>query len=137
MPYRDPEAQRKYSREYGRRWRAAHPERVKARGKQYRERNLERARETGRRSYWKNVERNRANDRHASRAHMPAPTRPEPSLCEICGVAPGIALCLDHCHLTDRFRGWVCKHCNLMLGYARDSAVILTKAAGYIERAYK
>jgi len=38
----------------------------------------------------------------------------------------------DHCHKTKRFRGLLCKRCNLMLGYSRDSKTILTKAMRYL-----
>lgn len=32
----------------------------------------------------------------------------------------GRRLCLDHCHLTGRFRGWLCKDCNTAAGLLRD-----------------
>ena len=40
---------------------------------------------------------------------------------------------VDHDHVTGKVRGLLCKHCNLILGYARDEAVILAKAIEYLD----
>jgi Recombination endonuclease VII len=64
------------------------------------------------------------------------PTRPDPGFCEICGSPPTgkwKVLALDHNHATGKFRGWLCNHCNRLLGMARDSAVTLRRAAAYLE----
>ena len=55
--------------------------------------------------------------------------------CAICGVAEEATsrkLCMDHCHETGKFRGWLCKKCNSMLGMADDSADRLVVAAAYL-----
>jgi len=66
-----------------------------------------------------------------------APTKPEPSACEICGAERGRkALCADHCHLTNEFRGWICDPCNLILGLAHESASRLRRLAAYVENFY-
>lgn len=52
---------------------------------------------------------------------LPAPTRPCPDKCEICGGTQEQALSLDHCHETGVFRGWLCNACNLILGRAGDN----------------
>jgi Recombination endonuclease VII len=52
-------------------------------------------------------------------------------VCEICGE--GGALVVDHCHLTGRVRGLLCaRHCNLMLGHARDNTTVLARAIEYL-----
>lgn len=40
--------------------------------------------------------------------------------------------CLDHCHLSNRFRGIVCWSCNTMLGMAHDSVVKLKAGIQYL-----
>ncbi len=55
--------------------------------------------------------------------------------CEICGVAEeavGKKHCLDHDHDSGKFRGWLCRKCNGMLGFADDSAERLAVAAAYL-----
>lgn len=56
--------------------------------------------------------------------------RPKPLNCEICGEEN--KLCFDHSHANKKHRGWLCKSCNLMLGYARDSKQILQAAIDYL-----
>lgn len=58
-------------------------------------------------------------------------------LCEICGVAElseehRTRLCMDHCHTTGRFRGWLCHSCNRGLGLFKDDLERITKAANYL-----
>lgn len=68
---------------------------------------------------------------------LPAPTRPEPVYCEICGKKDplGRALALDHCHETGTFRGWLCWKCNVSLGHLGDNLISLRQAVAYLERA--
>lgn len=40
---------------------------------------------------------------------------------------------LDHCHETKNIRGLLCHDCNLMLGYAKDRAVVLEQAILYLD----
>jgi hypothetical protein len=63
---------------------------------------------------------------------LPEPTRPCPAVCEICGQSPQKALHLDHDHLTNEFRGWLCNNCNLGIGSFRDSSDLLVAAARYL-----
>jgi hypothetical protein len=67
----------------------------------------------------------------------PEPTRPEAATCEICGHPPGgrfAHLDLDHCHDTGKFRGWLCRQCNIALGMAKDSPACLRALAAYLEK---
>lgn len=50
--------------------------------------------------------------------------------CEICG-AMGV-MHIDHDHATNTFRGLLCRHCNYLLGNARDRIDLLEKAIGYL-----
>ena len=58
--------------------------------------------------------------------------RTRPSLCEVCGRSDVIVF--DHCHQTNKFRGWICKKCNGVLGYVDDNVEILKKLIAYLEK---
>jgi hypothetical protein len=51
--------------------------------------------------------------------------------CEICGTEK--ELFVDHCHNSDKYRGLLCRSCNLMLGYARDNMDTLIAGANYLK----
>lgn len=59
-------------------------------------------------------------------------------LCDICGRTPDhsaySALCIDHCHDTNVFRGLLCSQCNTMLGHAYDNVDTLLSAVEYLQR---
>ena len=52
-----------------------------------------------------------------------------------CAICDGGELkwATDHCHNTGKIRGILCQSCNKMLGNAKDSKEILTKAIKYLE----
>ena len=55
--------------------------------------------------------------------------------CEICGVKwkeGKEKLCIDHDHNTNKIRGVLCKHCNTLLGHAKESLSILENAKSYL-----
>ena len=56
--------------------------------------------------------------------------------CAICGIPESDCakdLCMDHCHATGIFRGFLCDHCNRALGYFRDSEANIMKALEYLK----
>jgi hypothetical protein len=69
--------------------------------------------------------------------------RPDDShTCPICGSTRSEVMkdrgknkgwCLDHCHETKGFRGWICHRCNLGLGNFKDSIESLKRAVEYLE----
>jgi Recombination endonuclease VII len=80
------------------------------------------------------TEQKRARNR---KSHgTPAPTRPEPALCEVCAHPPRKhpGMCADHDHTTGKFRGWLCHSCNVALGMVRDDVNLLLHLAVYLER---
>ena len=86
----------------------------------------------------KNKAKYKNHYREKVRPALYKPTRKEPPNCECCGV-PFAAVrkgsqC-DHDHATGLFRGWLCVNCNVALGYAKDSRVILQKLIEYLDRA--
>ncbi len=59
--------------------------------------------------------------------------RPTFWLCDVCNHPLGrLEICLDHNHNTGNFRGWICKTCNLGLGYFNDSPNLLNRAIQYL-----
>lgn len=58
--------------------------------------------------------------------------RPRPDTCELCGSDGRI--CFDHCHKSEKFRGWICHRCNSVLGLVRDDAKLLRDLADYLEK---
>ena len=54
------------------------------------------------------------------------------NVCEVCELSGQI--CFDHCHITGIFRGWLCQHCNTVLGFTKDSGATLEALANYLER---
>jgi len=62
--------------------------------------------------------------------------RKRPDLCEACGLIEtksSRSLCFDHNHITGKFRGWICHHCNLALGHTKDDSVRLLKLIKYLQ----
>jgi len=42
-------------------------------------------------------------------------------------------LVFDHCHTSNRFRGWICNSCNKTLGFAKDDSQTLRRLADYLD----
>lgn len=64
--------------------------------------------------------------------------------CQICGITEQDALknnnktkhyglYIDHDHTTNKVRGMLCHNCNLIIGHAKDSTILLLAAAKYLE----
>jgi Recombination endonuclease VII len=101
-------------------WKRKNPEKVKALHEKYRSQN---------KGYYKRYMRAWCRKRLVE----PPPYEP-PAHCEACGrslVKPN----LDHCHITNRFRGWLCNPCNAALGLAGDTPDGVRKLLEYIVRA--
>jgi hypothetical protein len=52
--------------------------------------------------------------------------------CAICGQTAQMVI--DHDHLTGKFRGLLCRRCNIMLGHGRDNSWILLAGVLYLNR---
>lgn len=95
------------SREYRDRQRATDPD--------YRERENARTRQSNR----------RIRERKA--------TRPRPETCDVCNL--GGRITFDHCHNSNKFRGWLCHNCNTALGLVRNDITVLEKLIIYLRTA--
>lgn len=123
MPYKDSEKRRAFHREYEKTRRAVDPEfrrKANEQHKRWRKRNSRHVRDY-KRDHWRKI-------------NLPVPTRPEPEFCEGCGRLSD-RLCLDHDHTTGKFRGWLCRHCNLGLGYFGDNLSGIEGILNYLRRA--
>ena len=59
---------------------------------------------------------------------------PADGVCELCKkTSPWILNC-DHCHKNKSFRGWICRECNLGLGFLGDTKKSIKRALRYLER---
>ena len=126
--------------EQARRYRLRHPETNRRAKRKYREAQLERIRSMDAAA----ARRRRAADPEGQRRRMRAflerklarqesqAGRPRPTLCELCGEFHQ-RIVFDHCHMSGRFRGWICDRCNKILGLVRDSPDLLRKLAAYVE----
>lgn len=64
------------------------------------------------------------------------------SCCALCGIAENqiqgtiknYSFSVDHDHITGKIRGILCNPCNRALGFFKDNAAVLRKAADYVER---
>jgi len=62
-----------------------------------------------------------------------APPKPLDKKCQCCGVAVDTFF-FDHCHKTDEFRGWICRSCNVGLGFLGDNVEGIEKALTYLRK---
>ena len=54
--------------------------------------------------------------------------------CAICRTVTRV-LCIDHCHVTGRVRGLLCRSCNSALGLYADNPRLLRAALAYLQAA--
>ena len=55
-------------------------------------------------------------------------------VCQVPEIECRVRLCMDHCHKTGRFRGWLCENCNKAAGHLKESAEIAHKLIEYLEQ---
>jgi|TARA_R110000851_G_scaffold58435_2_gene135680 hypothetical protein len=58
---------------------------------------------------------------------------PKPKMCVCCGK-PTDKMVLDHCHITLKFRGWLCINCNMGIGKLGDNIEGVMKAVMYLKK---
>lgn len=61
--------------------------------------------------------------------HKNAPKKPQ--YCECCGRTPKVWH-LDHNHMNNTFRGWLCDKCNTAIGILGDDLLGVTNAMNYL-----
>jgi Recombination endonuclease VII len=56
--------------------------------------------------------------------------------CAICKQKSHEKLCVDHCHVTGKVRGLLCRKCNSGLGFYDDDSNRLREAGTYVDAAH-
>lgn len=59
------------------------------------------------------------------------------AFCEICGenlILSKTGYSIDHCHMTNKVRGLLCRNCNNGLGHFKDDLYSLEKAQQYLRK---
>ena len=62
---------------------------------------------------------------------------PKPEVCDCCKKVPKKKFVLDHCHEEEKFRGWLCDHCNLAIGLLGDDVGGVERALEYLRNHYE
>lgn len=134
-------------------WQKRNPEKCREATRKYRLNNLEKTLEAARKSMQKyrdnNLEMSREYSRKAGRKKILRKLKitednltealiSQGGLCSICRnvevhLNGGSHIHIDHCHKTGRFRGILCKRCNLALGLMKDDPARLIRAAEYLK----
>lgn len=73
----------------------------------------------------------------ASKQELIAAYNLQEGRCLICGSTEheaGRKLCVDHCHKTGAFRGFLCTRCNRVLGLFQDSIELMESAIAYLKK---
>ena len=61
---------------------------------------------------------------------------PKSDKCDCCGTTTD-TLVVDHDHVSGKFRGWLCKSCNIGIGKLGDNIEGITKALNYLNAIQK
>lgn len=131
-------------REYNRQWRANNKERERAKAREWYRRNRERviARKTELRRA--NPERTRTRLRKnklkarygLSLEDYNRLALSQNNACAICQESPGVDVNLDvdHCHLSGKVRGLLCRQCNTAIGSLKHNPELTRAATEYLEK---
>jgi hypothetical protein len=130
-----------YRRLEAEKYRKKHPEKVAKIAKAYRQRNIieirKKDRENAKRMRSLNPEKEKARLKKFSlkrqQQRIEEAGRDKPDLCEIC-CTNEFKIVFDHCHNSNRFRGWICDRCNRVLGIVKDNSKLLNDLALYLEK---
>lgn len=155
---KDPERFRRLSREWNKRWQAAHRDhlaqyakrrranfteeqlaRDRANRARYVQANRDKILAVRRAAYWKDPERYRLYSR-ARRYGISVEELKSLLMrthCELCGCQFGgkeLMQHVDHDHKTGKVRGVLCHRCNTMLGKLEESLELIEKFAAYVRK---
>lgn len=120
---------RDYQRKYQKRYTKTHSKEAVARATEWYRLNMERAHRNARRS-------NLGRKFKFSLEQFERLLIAQEGVCAIClkPCITGEMLSVDHCHLTGKVRGLLCRKCNSAIGLLSDSPEMLRKALLYLER---
>lgn len=135
-------------KEYNRRYRERHPDRVKMSRKKWNDAHLDRRRNQTRSKekvnllarLWRQqypervLEANRKFRKRKKEAVIERSLREQNGSCAICKKPFLRTPHQDHCHKTGRQRGLLCGACNMGIGHFNDDIQVLKSAIEYLER---
>lgn len=137
---------KKWTKKYSRRYLKTHREQIRKNKRLYRRRHPQRARAQVRRAYNKNKKKYMRRtyyqlmlERYGlTKKQIKSLLEQQGNVCAICKkrqkCGKRTRLYLDHCHTTNKFRGFLCFSCNSMLGFAKDSIDIMEKGILYMRQ---
>jgi hypothetical protein len=59
---------------------------------------------------------------------------PDSNVCDCCGIICTEKLVFDHCHDKLKWRGWLCRSCNVGIGMLGDNISGLKRAIKYLKK---
>lgn len=154
MPYKDKDKKKEYDKlfykewykknkhkvdELKRLWRLANPEKTKEyikRAKVWKEKNIEKVRKYQRiaSKKWQKKHPEIGLKKYSmTESDYQKMLKEQGGVCAICGKIDERRLSVDHCHITKRNRGLLCRTCNIALGMFKDSPSLLRKAILYLK----
>ena len=80
--------------------------------------------------YCKECKRQDNNVRYNLKRNTPLPVDGK---CHICKKIPNKTLNLDHDHIKKTARGWICFHCNILIGFIETNNVTRHKIGAYFD----
>jgi hypothetical protein len=121
-------------RQYGRDWRANNPEKMKSYIKKYRSLNQESVSERNKKA----KRRAKLKEWGITEEGLKIVFDKQGGVCAICKEKKvrfwgSTETHLDHCHKTNKFRGFLCYRCNMALGKFADDPERLMRAADYVK----
>lgn len=133
----------KSSAERQRDYRARHPERAHARDRRAQDKRRENGKRTAYNKKWWSENKGTVDQVKAAartrrwlaktKGHVECvdfPPPPADSHCSICSRTK--KLVLDHDHTTGKFRGYICRDCNMGIGKLGDNLDSLMRAVNYL-----
>jgi recombination endonuclease VII len=117
-------------------FRAAHRDEINARAREvYAADDGYRARKRRSGNKWYKPERRLAQVYGLSQQDYDAMLAHQGGVCAICEKRSDKPLFVDHCHVTGKVRGLLCRNCNSALGFMCDDPRLTTIATEYLRRA--
>ena len=124
--------------EKSKRYRLRHPDRARAATKRWREAHREDVNRLAQSWRQRNPEKNAAAIRKRTYGitddEFQERRRTQDNRCAICQEVFTKTPCVDHDHVTGKNRDLLCRFCNLVLGNARDSILVLERSIQYLRK---
>ena len=131
--------EKEYLKAYNKAWKKANREYFSTYSKQYYSKNKEkvnnRAKAWRKRDHKKYLKYRLQYNFGISLEEYERKLKEQNSKCAICGNSTNNTLNVDHCHMTNKFRGLLCSNCNTGLGLFKDNIETLQKAIEYLKNA--